>query len=249
MNSALTTRNLFEAFAERGKPRRFVNVSSFAVYSNLGMRRGAILDEECPLESEPQLRFDAYGFGKLEQEKIVRELGAAHRIPYVILRPGTVYGPGKTGLTGRIGIDTFGFMIHIGGSNQLPLTYVENCADAIVIAAGRDGVDGKAFNIVDDETLTSREFLNAWKQKTKRWFSFPLPYGLAWLLCSLWEDFSVRRKGQLPPAFNRRRCAAEWQGNRFVNKRAKEELGWRPRVGVDEGMARFLAQFDRKVSR
>jgi nucleoside-diphosphate-sugar epimerase len=33
MNSALATRNLMEAFLERGQPKRFVNVSSFAVYS------------------------------------------------------------------------------------------------------------------------------------------------------------------------------------------------------------------------
>src|SRR5258708_106749 len=41
MNSALGTRNLMDAFLERGEPKRFVNVSSFAVYSNLSLRRGA----------------------------------------------------------------------------------------------------------------------------------------------------------------------------------------------------------------
>src|SRR5437588_10767065 len=68
MNSALTTRNLLDAFLEFGKPKRFVNVSSFAIYSNLGLRRGALLDENCPLEDAPQKRFDSYGFGKLKQE-------------------------------------------------------------------------------------------------------------------------------------------------------------------------------------
>src|SRR5262245_4682325 len=35
MNSALATRNLMDAFLELGIPKRFVNVSSFAVYSTL----------------------------------------------------------------------------------------------------------------------------------------------------------------------------------------------------------------------
>ena len=35
MNSALATRNVMDAFLQFGKPKRFVNVSSFAVYSNL----------------------------------------------------------------------------------------------------------------------------------------------------------------------------------------------------------------------
>src|SRR5688572_22643564 len=66
MNSALATRNVMDAFLEYGQPKRFVNVSSFAVYSNLTLKRGALLDETCPLEDEPQERFDAYGFGKLQ---------------------------------------------------------------------------------------------------------------------------------------------------------------------------------------
>src|SRR5206468_12700839 len=53
MNSALATRNLIDAFVRFGKPRRFVSVSSFAVYSNLGLKHGGILDETCPLEDAP----------------------------------------------------------------------------------------------------------------------------------------------------------------------------------------------------
>src|SRR5437016_13528229 len=75
MNSALATRNLMDAFLEFGQPRRFVNVSSFAVYSDLHLKRGALLDETCPLEDAPAERFDAYGFGKLKQEQVVTEIG------------------------------------------------------------------------------------------------------------------------------------------------------------------------------
>src|SRR6516225_4066879 len=71
MNSALTTRNLMDAFLELGKSKRFVSVSSFAVYSNLTLDRGDQLDETCPVEDAPQERFDAYGFGKLKQEELV----------------------------------------------------------------------------------------------------------------------------------------------------------------------------------
>jgi len=209
MNSALTTRNLMDAFRERGRVARFVNVSSFAVYSNLKMERGGLLDESCPLEDAPQERFDAYCFGKLKQEELVRQYGAVHQLPQVILRPGAVFGPGKKALSGRVGIDTFGFFIHLGGANQLPLTYVDNCAEAIVLAGLKPGVDGEVFNVVDDELPTSAEFLRAYKQKVKPFFSVRVPYFMAHGLCCLWEDFSKRRQGQLPPVFNRRRAAAE----------------------------------------
>src|SRR5436190_52403 len=209
MNSALTTRNLMDAFLQHGRPKRFVNVSSFAVYSNLSLKRDALLDETCPLEEAPQKRFDAYGFGKLKQEELVKQYGEKYSLPYVILRPGYVFGPGKTQLNGRVAINTFGFFIQVDGSYLVPLSFVDNCAEAIVLAGLKPGVDGEVFNVVDDELLTRRQFLREYKKKEKG-FSVRIPYSVAYILSLLWEKYSESSKGQLPPVFNRRRCAAEW---------------------------------------
>ena len=175
---------------------------------------------------------------------MVKEYGKRQCLPYVIVRPGAVFGPGKPSLSGRVGIDTFGFFIHLGGSNQLPLTYVDNCAEAIVLAGLKRGVDGESFNVVDDELLTSRQFLRAYKKAARPFFSVSLPYLAAWGLCSLWEKYSRWSKGQLPPAFNRRRCAAEWKGNRFSNEKLRRKLGWKPRVAMADAMTAYLGQFD-----
>jgi nucleoside-diphosphate-sugar epimerase len=243
MNSALATRNLIEAFLEFGKPKRFVCVSSFAVYSNTTLKRGAVLDESCPLEDKPYERFDAYAFGKLKEEQIVQKYGTERSLPYVILRPGAVFGPGKPALSGRIGTDTFGFFMHMGGSNQLPLTFVDNCADAIVLAGLKPGIEGEAFNVVDDELLTSEEFLAAYKAVKGRFHSIRVPYPIAYILSYAWEKYSRWSEGQLPPAFNRRRCSAEWKGNRFSNAKLRQRLGWRPVISMDGAMKAFLAQF------
>src|SRR5207253_9721608 len=245
MNSALTTRNLLDAFLEFGKPKRFVNVSSFAVYSNLGLRRGALLDENCPLEDAPKKRFDAYGFGKRKQEELVREYGEKYELPYVILRPGYVFGPAKTELNGRVAINTFGFFIQVDGSHLLPLTFVDNCAEAIVLAGLKAGVEGEVFNVVDDELLTGRQFLRLYKKRVNR-FSVRIPYSVAYALSLLWEEYSNWSQGQLPPVFNRRRCAAEWKGNRYSNEKLHDRLGWKPRVNMEDAMAAFLSQFDRR---
>ena len=247
MNSALATRNLMEAFLEHGQPKRFVNVSSFAVYSNLMLKRGAVLDETCSLEDSPAERCDAYGFGKLKQEELVRLYGQEHGLPYVIVRPGAVFGPGKRALSGRVGIDTFGFFIHLGGSNLLPLTFVDNCAEAIVLAGLTPDVDGEIFNIVDDELPTSRQFFRAYRKKTGC-FSISFPYPLTLALCRLWERYAKWSKNQLPPVFNYRRCAAEWKGNRYCNRKLKERLRWQPRVNMSSAIAAFLNQFDTETS-
>jgi len=245
MNSALATRNLMDAFLEYGQPKRFVNVSSFAVYSTLNLKKGAVLDETCPLEEAPQDRCDAYGFGKLKQEELVRQYGELYHLPYVIVRPGAVFGPGKQDLSGRVGIDTFGVFMHLGGSNRLPLTFVDNCAEAIVLAGLAPGINGEVFNIVDDESLTSRQFLRAYRKKTGR-FSISIPYPVTWALCLLWDKYAKWSNYQLPAVFNRRRCSAEWKGNRYSNRKLKELLRWQPRISMDKAMEAFLGQFEVK---
>ena len=244
MNSALATRNLLDAIQQFSRPKRFVNVSSFAVYSNLRLNRHAMLDETCPLEDSFQERFDAYGFGKLKQEQIVKDYALKHHIPYVILRPGYVFGPGKRELSGRVGTNTFGFFIHLGGSNTLPLTYVDNCAEAIVLAGLKPGVDGETFNVVDDNAPTSRKFLREYKKRTGV-FSISLPYPLTQFFCACWERYAKTTHNQLPPVFNRRRCSAEWKGNCYSNQKLKSKLGWKPRVNMKDAISSFLTQFSK----
>ena len=97
MNSVVTTRNLLDASVQNGCLRRFVNISSFAVYTNTRKSRRRLLDESCPLEQRPELRGDAYSFAKARQDEMVAEYGKRVGIPYVIVRPGYVYGPGNSG--------------------------------------------------------------------------------------------------------------------------------------------------------
>lgn len=243
MNSALATRNVMDAFLQFGEPKRFVNVSSFAVYSNLDLKHGALLDETCPLEDAPQERFDPYGFGKLKQEELVREYGSRYKLPYVILRPGYVFGSGKRELNSRVGIGTFGLFIQVSGLNSLPLTFVDNCAEAIVLAGLKPDIEGEIFNVVDDQPLTGRQFLEKYKNRLRSFRSVRIPYALGYAMCILWEKYSKWSNNQLPPIFNRRRCAAQWKEMRYSNQKLKDRLGWKPRVPMEEAMQEFLRQF------
>src|SRR5262249_20082702 len=134
LNSVVTTRNLLEAGARNGCLRRFVNVSSLSVYNNENRPRRAVLDETSPVESPPQRRCDAYDFAKLKQDEIVRDYATTLAVPYVIVRPGYVLGPPNRNISGRVGMFVSGIFLHLGGSNTIPLTYVDNCADAIALA-------------------------------------------------------------------------------------------------------------------
>jgi len=240
LNSVVTTRNLLEASLHHQCLKRFVNVSSFAVYSNTENPRWRVLDEACPVEKHPELRGDAYGFAKVKQDEIVEEYGRNFRLPYVIVRPGYVLGPGKGDITSRVGIGTFGVFLHLGGFNAIPFTFVDNCAEAIALAGLKEGVEGEVFNVVDDDLPRSRQFLRLYKQEVRRFRSIYVPHAVSWFLCCLWEKLSRWSEGQLPLSFNYRKWHALWKMTRYSNKKIKDRLGWMPRVSMAEGLARYF---------
>ena len=239
MNSVVTTRNLLEATLQDRMLKRFLNVSSFAVYSNMNIKRRGLLDEMCEIENQFVKRAEPYAYAKWKQDELLMEYGKRYSIPYVIVRPGSVYGPGKSQVPARVGIDTFGIFFHLGGGNRIPLTYVDNCADAIVLAGIKKGVEGEVFNIVDDDLPTGRQFLKMYKKNVKHFKSVYIPYRMFYLFCYLWEKYSEWSEGQLPPAFNRRRCAAYWKGNKYSNQKLKDLLDWKPRVSFDQAMRQY----------
>jgi nucleoside-diphosphate-sugar epimerase len=133
--------------------------------------------------------------------------------------------------------------LHLGGGNQIAFTYIDNCAEAVVMAGLVKGVDGEVLNIVDDDLPTSRQFLRAFKRQVRDFRSLRIPYTLFYACSWLWEKYSAWSKGQLPPAFNRRLCTIYYRGNRYSNEKAKRLLGWQPRVTTAKGIRRHCEYF------
>jgi nucleoside-diphosphate-sugar epimerase len=219
--------------------KRFVNVSSFTVYTNTDKPHRRMLDESCPVETRPQLRGEAYCFAKLKQEEIVTHYAKKFGIPCVIVRPGVVYGPGNEAIHGRVGIGTFGVFLHLGGTNALPFTYVDNCADAIALVGLQKGTDGEVFNVVDDDLPSSRQFLRLYKRQVRGFKSIYVPHIVSYALCYGWERYSAWSEGQLPPAFNRRRWYANWKKTHYSNAKLKK-IGWIPPVPTAEGLRSYF---------
>ena len=236
LNSVVTTRNLLEACTASDGLKRFVSISSFAVYRNQRRR----LTESGLLEESPDGRGEPYCFAKVRQDQVVREYAQKFGLPCVLVRPGYVFGPGNLGISGRVGIGTFGVFLHLGGSNRIPLTYVDNCADAIALAGLTPGVDGEVFNIVDDDLPTSRQFLRLYKRNARRFPSLYLPHGCSYLLCCLLEWYSKWSQGQLPAIMSRSKWRAYWKKTSYSNEKAKSLLHWEPRVPMQEAFAHYF---------
>jgi nucleoside-diphosphate-sugar epimerase len=241
MNTVVASRNLLDA-AVAAKVRRIVLVSSFAVYGAAGLRRRALMDESTPLEPHPEWR-DPYAYAKLKQEQLFHEYQKRHGFELVVLRPGVIYGPGGGEFSTRVGIQLPGIFLHLGNRNRLPLTYVENCADAIILsAAARHASRDEVYNVVDDDLPMSKAYLNAYRKRVRRIRTISIPYPLTLALSHACEWYSRRSLGQLPAILTPYKSAFQWKGFTFSNAKLKS-IGWQPLVSTREGLRRTFESF------
>ena len=235
LNTVVASKNLLEA-AKDLKSLRIVLVSSFGVYGVADLPRGSVLDERTALEPHPEKR-DPYSYAKLRQELLFREYQSRYGFELVVLRPGVVYGPGGGAFSARVGLALGPLFLHLGGGNKIPLTFVENCADAIVVAGQSPKAAGEAFNVHDDDLPTSRQYLKAYKRDVRPVRSLRIPYWLMQLISRAVARYHVYSRGQMPAVFTPYKTATLWKGTRFSNEKLKA-IGWQPLVPTQEGLRR-----------
>jgi len=240
LDSVVASRNLLEAFGDR-KPMRIVLVSSFGVYGVAALGRKAMVDEQTALESHPEWR-DDYSHSKLRQEQLFWEYQRRNGFELVVLRPGVIYGPGGGHFSSRVGLMIGGRQLYLGGGNLLPLTYVKNCAEAVVTAGIHERAAGQIYNVLDDDPPTCREYLRAYTKHVRKIRSVPLPYFATRLLSRALVGYHRYSKGQLPAVLTPYKVASLWAGNRFDNSKL-HSIGWQQMVPTAEALRTSFAAF------
>jgi nucleoside-diphosphate-sugar epimerase len=240
LNTVVTTNNLLQAVVTRKDIWRFVHVSSFAVYGVANLRRNTIINEKTPLEGNLQKRDDPYTYVKLQQEKMVWDYREKYGLPTVVVRPGVVYGPEGDEISRRVGLKLFGYFLNIGKNNILPISYVDNCAEAIIHAGTVRAIEGQVFNIHDSDLCTCNDFLNLYLRKVKKIRTFKIPYWIIFLLSWLVSNYSHYSKGQIPSVLNTYKAASTWKAFRFDNTKIIKELGWKQAVTTPQGFKKHF---------
>jgi nucleoside-diphosphate-sugar epimerase len=230
MNTVVGSKRLLEAGRNA---RRFVLISSFGVYGVNQIAIGSVIDEDTPLEQHPERR-DAYSFAKMRQELLFREYQQKFGFELTVLRPGVIYGPGSTALSTRVGLKLPGLFLHVGGRNMLPLSYVENTADAIAIAGSRSDVVS-TLNVVDDDLITCREYLRSYTRAVGNLRPLPVPYSIAMNMSRIIAWYNGKSRGQLPAVLTPYKASALWRSQRFRNDRLKA-IGWTQTVPTSVGL-------------
>ncbi|HEX4796930.1 MAG TPA: NAD-dependent epimerase/dehydratase family protein [Humisphaera sp.] len=240
--TVVATENLMAAMTE-ANVRRIVLISSFSVYDYLKAKSFSVLDENSPIEKDAFDR-DEYAHTKLVQERLVREHASAAGWGFTILRPGVIYGRNNL-FTARIGVNAGRFWLRIAGFARLPLTYVENCAEAIVLAAERDAALGQTLNVVDDDMPTQRKYAAMARARlSPKPLIVPMPFAIIWFLAGMGvvtNRLLFRGRAKIPGIFVPARLAARCKPLRFSNQKIKQVLGWKSRYAMGEALDRSVS--------
>jgi nucleoside-diphosphate-sugar epimerase len=231
------TRNVLEAALATGA-RKFVYCSTCGVHGNIDHPPGG---EDAPIRPA-----DYYQRSKYEAEPLVR---AFHQrgLPSVILRPAAIYGPGDPErflmIFRRVARGTFP-MFGDGRTCYHPL-YVDNLVDAFVQAMA-DGVgDGEAYLIADGQYLPIEELVK--RVARTLGVDVRIPHYPVWPVIAAGHvvEKACRPFGVTPPIFPRR---VDWyrQNRAFRIDKARRELGYEPKVEIDEGLRRTAEWYRRE---
>jgi nucleoside-diphosphate-sugar epimerase len=189
-----------------------------------------------------------YAQTKLAAEAEVRRVERAHDLDVVILRPATVYGPRSTEVVGEIAraIRAGNMLLIDRGRAVAGLCYVRNLIDAALLALRHEAAAGQAFNVTDGLGITWRQFTSGLAEglgcSPARW---SMPY---WLASSVGFSLEhgyrfLRRTVRLstPPLLSRQAVHVMGRDQDFSNRKARELLGWEPRIDYATGMAATLS--------
>lgn len=223
------TRNVLESAREHGV-HRFIYCSTCGVHGNVD---DPPANEDAPIEPA-----DYYQRTKYEAEPIVRGYRGAD-METVILRPAAIYGPGDPErfymIFKRVAKGWFP-MFGDGKTLYHPL-YIDNLVDAMVAAMEPGKGDGGVYLIADEEYYSIEEIVRkvgGAMNVSVKIRHFPVtPLVIAGHVC----EKICKPLGIAPPIFPRR---VDWyrQDRAFDISRARKDLGYRPRIGLDEGLRR-----------
>ena len=234
--NVMPTRNLIEALRS-GWPevRRFVHFSSLAAYGP--SRRDAPLREDAPRRP-----IEFYGQSKLEAEQAVEAVGAA--LPWTILRPGGVYGPGDVDYFELFKSVERGINVFFGNRERsFSGVYVDDLVRATLDAVETPATAGKGYFVCDGVPITWGEFqVEIVRASGHRVRTLDLPGALVDLAAIGGE--LLTRVDKKPRLFNRQKALMGAQEAWTCTHAALHaDTGYVPRVAVAEGVARTLAWY------
>ena len=230
--NAIAVGDVVEA-ASRAGAKRVVHCSTVGVHGNI---EHPPANEDAPLSPG-----DIYQDTKLEGERIAQAAGQRTGVDVTIVRPSGIYGPGDRRLLKLFGGVARGRFPMLGsGEIYYHLTYIDDLVDGFRLCGELPAAANRTYILAGGEVTTLNELVKliaevAGVDPPRVHF----PVWPVWAAAALCEAVCVPF-GIEPPLY-RRRVDFYTKSRAFDISRARQELGYAPRVGLRDGIARTLA--------
>jgi predicted dehydrogenase len=190
------------------------------------MKTGTSFTENMPYE---QNALTNYSRSKIESEKIVSKYHQQFGIPTTILRPAALYGSGGQIFPARLGLalGKKAYAIIGNGRQLLPLSNVVSVADAVLKCITNDVANGKCYNVLEDESISQKNFLELFKDVTETKIAIvKIPYAVA-KIAAIIIGKGLGLIGKTSPLRlpYLKLCSHQYH---YPNQRIKDDLDWRP---------------------
>ncbi|MCL6584128.1 MAG: NAD-dependent epimerase/dehydratase family protein [bacterium] len=208
------------------------------------------LDETAPY---PQEYLCPYPETKAMAERMVLLANGREGLSTVALRPHLVWGPEDTNLIPRL-LERArqGKLIRVGdGRNKVDLTYVENVAQAHLLAADRladpsSGVAGEVFFISQGEPVLLWPWIDQFLQNlglptVKKSIPLAVAKKIGWAIEKYYHTFHLSGE----PAMTRFLASQLGTSHYFNIRKARERLNYIPEVSMEEGLRRSVAFYSK----
>ena len=242
--NVIGTRNVIRG-CEEHKVKRLVHVSTPSLYFGYASRVNVKETDGLP---EP---VSNYAATKILAEQEVDE-AFARGLATIAIRPRAIFGPGDTVIFPRLipRLQSGRLPILGDGENVVDLTYIENVVDALLLCAESPANTlGKKYNISNGEpvkiwALVERICTELNLPSPTRRISYQTANAAATVL-----EFIYRLIPKQPePPLTRISVSMMANSTTLDISAAKNELGYQPRVSVDEGFERFMKWWQESMS-
>lgn len=226
------TGHLLDACRQEGVGR-FVHVSSIMVYGHPQERAEPFTEDEPRAQN---LRvWDYYCRSKIEAERLVEQYPG----DWTIARPSWIYGPRDRNTFPRIFRSLRSWRVFILGKGDrlVNCIYAGDVADGVLRAADSPLAVRQAYNLSSDGELTQRELLDFLCDMVgRRRVRWHMPVGVAYAGGMLSEVIGKMIFLRRPPHITRYAVGLILRSTRYSTAKAREQLGWSPRMPLREGL-------------
>lgn len=231
--NVMPTRNLLEA-ALKVHPglRRFVHISSLTAF-------GPATEDEPKQEHHERSPVELYGESKLEAEQLVEAVGDA--IPWTIIRPPAVYGPGDVDHYEIFRLAHRRLNVFYGNRNNwVSMIHVDDLVRGIRLAATHERAVGRGYFLCDNEVRTWETFQREVVRATGRGALEIDLTSLSTDVAAFFGELATKLDGK-PRLFNRQKAImGKQRAWTCSSHQARADLGYQPQVDLREGVVQTL---------